>query len=110
MSSEQYAARTAATKIPVGPVRLNVGADHHRCMADSPITLVPVSDAGGGYPWWITPHSIDGIDLDAGMAYVLDVVISAGAPLGRCITEALEYRLVAVVEQAACPVDPAAAA
>lgn len=82
------------TTIPLGPVRLRVGGEHHRCMADQPVTLVPVSDEGCGYPWWIGPDDIAGITLESGTAYVLDVTISAE----RGARNQRRYELVDVVD------------
>ena len=87
------------TTIPHGPVRLRVGGEHYRCMADKglaskPVTLVPVCDADRGYPWWIRPTDIDGVELQPGTAYVLDVVIAADSERGP---DGLRYELVTIV-------------
>ena len=88
------------TSIPQGSVRLRVGGEHYRCMADKgltskPVTLVPVCDADRGYPWWIRPTDIAGIELESGTAYVLDVDITADDDeRGQ---DALRYELVAIV-------------
>ncbi len=87
------------TTIPEGPVRLRVGGEHYRCMADKgvaskPVTLVPVCDDARGYPWWIRPTDIVGIELEPGTAYVLDVVIAAEGERG---TDGLRYELVTIV-------------
>lgn len=87
--------------IPLGIVRLRVGSEHHRCMAEQPVTLVPVSDHGCGYPWWIGPSDIIGIELEPGSAYVLDVAISSQSDTGDESASSLRYELVEVVEIAA---------
>ncbi|MEL7158346.1 MAG: hypothetical protein AAFN30_17345 [Actinomycetota bacterium] len=82
--------------IPLGLVRLRVGSEHHRCMADRVVTLVPVTDDGRGYPWWIGPNDVAGIELEPGTAYVLDVAIAADGGPGN----GRRYELVDVVEMA----------
>ncbi len=69
-------------------------------MAPGPVTYVPVVDDCRGYPWWIEPGAIEGIDLEAGTSYVLEVVISTDDD-EVTDPDALRYELVDVVSASA---------